>query len=511
METSRYTRSMRYTGLHDHFFDWKGFSFVFTFALAVITIGIAGKLGVNAIGSNGTTSSSTPVSVVESLSEMSKDADMPTLTAIEYEPTFTQNTNRIIDSLSIADAVPKEGKFIAADLVQMKILLYENESIVAEYPILSKGKPSTPWETPSGFYSIRTKEDVHFSSIGKVFMPFSMQFYGNYFIHGWTYYPDGTPTASTFSGGCIKLSTIDSQKVFQFADIGTKVFVYDARELELPTPLTLEAVHPYVRADAYLVADLDTGHVYAEKEANSLRPISSITKLMTALVANEIISFEKKLAVSRGSLLNPPDGASLDEEIFVIGDLFYPLLMQSSDGVADSLANYYGTKRFVRWMNTTAKAFDMTSTTFSDASGLSGENISTPDDLFRLAAYLANKKSFVISIAKTKEKVITADDGSRYTIGNVHIPLDLSGTLQEHVAYAASSEDSTLSVASFKVGERTRRVAIVILGSHDEQGDSERLSDWVLTATESTIPKSEASACVSCTESSTIPYRRIAI
>lgn len=490
---------------HDRTFDWKGFSFAAKFLLAFVVIGIAGHLGVTGMSGNASNDS---LSTVAAPTESPIDTPQEKPSVPQEEPIAKQK-NRVINSLSIADAVPETGKLIVADLVNMKMILYENGSSTAEYPILGKGKPGTPWETPSGFYSVRTKEEVHFSTIGEVYMPFSMQFYGNYFIHGWTYYPDGTPTSSTFSGGCIKLSTIDSEKVFAFADIGTEVFVYDTKNVELPTPLTLLNEKPHVRADAYLVADLDTGHVYAEKNAQTEHSISSIAKLMTALVANEIISFEKKLAVKRGSLLNPPDAGSAEEEIFIIGDLYYPLLMQSSDGVADSLADYYGTKRFVRWMNTSAKAFDMASTTFADASGLSPLNTSTPDDLFRLAAYLANKKSFVISIAKTKEKTITADDGTRYTIGNVHIPDDLNSSLQEHIAYAASSEDSTLSVASFKVGDHTRRVAIIILGSHDEEGDSELLGDWVLTATESGIPRSEAAACASCTESSTPPYRRI--
>src|SRR5262249_36028628 len=161
---------------------------------------------------------------------------------------------------------------------------------------------------------------------------YSMQFYGNYFIHGWTYYPDGTPTAATFSGGCIKLETENAEKVFAFADVGTKVFVYDPPQGEPPPSLSLASMPvPEINAPSYLVADIDTGDVYVEREANVKRPIASVTKLMTALVANEVISFDKKVSVSEGSLVNPPIIEATTTKTFLIGDLLYPLLMQSSN------------------------------------------------------------------------------------------------------------------------------------------------------------------------------------
>ena len=218
---------------------------------------------------------------------------------------------RVINALAIEDVVPATGKFVAADLRAMQISLFQDGMLVETIPIKTKGKPGTPWETPSGFYTIQTKEESHFSSIGKVYMPYSMQFYGNYFVHGWTTYPDGTPTPETFSGGCIKLATEEAAKVFAFADIGTKIFVYDPPTVDAIAPIALAALPvPRISARAYLVADIDTGDVYAERAAAAERSIASVTKLMTALVANETISFDKKIRVPEGALTNPRDGGS---------------------------------------------------------------------------------------------------------------------------------------------------------------------------------------------------------
>ncbi|PIP46640.1 MAG: hypothetical protein COX15_00070, partial [Candidatus Colwellbacteria bacterium CG23_combo_of_CG06-09_8_20_14_all_42_19] len=83
---------------------------------------------------------------------------------------------------------------------------YEKGVFVNEFAILSKGKEGSWWETPAGLYKVQSKEKEHFSSFGRVYQPWSMAFQGNFFIHGWPYYPGGRAVESTYSGGCIRLA-----------------------------------------------------------------------------------------------------------------------------------------------------------------------------------------------------------------------------------------------------------------------------------------------------------------
>ncbi len=432
-------------------------------------------------------------------------ADIQITPPAEYLPISSSTPQKVLNRLNIADVIPQEGKFIAANLLTMELSLYQDGVTVATLPIQTKGKPGTPWETPSGMYGIQTKEKNHFSSIGKVYMPYSMQFYGNYFIHGWTYYPDGSRTAASFSGGCIKLETEDAERVFEFADVGTKVFVYDPPQKDPPPPLTLQLPPPSnIAALSYLVADLDTSDVYMEKDAGEVRPIASVTKLMTALVANEIISLDKKVTVEEGELFNPQREASTTPKTFLVNDLFYPLLMQSSNAIANSLAKYYGTKGFIRWMNTTALALGMNATTYADPSGISPENLSTPEDLFRLAVYLSNKKSFVLKVTHTQVKTITALDDTPYRITNVNAPATNDSFEGGKVGHTTAAKDTMLSVLTFDVDGQTRRVAVIVLGSDDQITDTKELAHWIVAAA---IPSSTDAACVSCI----LPtYRKIA-
>jgi D-alanyl-D-alanine carboxypeptidase len=216
---------------------------------------------------------------------------------------------------------------------------------------------------------------------------------------------------------------------------------------------------------------------------------------MTALVANEIISLDKKVSVPEGVLSNPPVADDTTPKTFLVDTLFYPLLMQSSNGVADALASYYGTGGFIGWMNSTARALSMTSTIFSDASGAQAANTSTAEDLFRLAAYLSEKKSFVFDITSTQNKTITAEDGTSYTIRNVNAPGDASPFIGGKVGHTTAAHDTGVSILSLDAGGQTRHVAIIILGSNDQSQDTTRLASWLVAR----VQTAAQSACVSCT------------
>ncbi len=492
-------------------FDWKGCSAALTYVGVVALLVVGAKFGVayatdtlypsadaslaaDAAGGDGSSSAGTHADAANSANTIGGNAGT---TTPNPDTLSTTTPERVINALTIAQAVPATGKFIAADLVNMELYLYQDGTTTAAYPILSKGRPGTSWETPSGMYAVQSKEATHFSTIGHVYMPYSMQFYGNYFIHGWTYYPDGTPVAATFSGGCIKLATTDAEKVYAFADVGTKVFVYDSKQATPPPALSLASNPvPAIDAASYLVADIDTGDVYTSQFPDMPLPIASVTKLMTALVANEIISLDKKVTIEDGMLKTPRVASSTAPETFLVDDLFYPLLMQSNNAIADALASYYGTRGFVGWMNTTARALDMTSTTFADASGVSASNVSTSEDLFRLATYLENKKSFVLKITHTKSKTITASDGTSYTVYNVNAPATDAAFDGGKVGHTTAAEDTMLSVLSITVGGTERHIAIIVLGSTNQKVDTDHLATWITAA--ATAGATSQTACASC-------------
>jgi serine-type D-Ala-D-Ala endopeptidase (penicillin-binding protein 7) len=125
------------------------------------------------------------------------------------------------------------------------------------------------------------------------------------------------------------------------------------------------------RQPSTLIYDLNKDIFIECNVCNVPRPIASLTKVMTALVALEHDSdFSRPVKVSGGKL--PPG-------INTRGDLFTAMLVRSDNYSADLLAQQYpgGRKAFIRAMNDRAKSLDMDSTRFVDPSGLGSGNVST--------------------------------------------------------------------------------------------------------------------------------------
>ncbi|TSC86897.1 MAG: D-alanyl-D-alanine endopeptidase (penicillin-binding protein 7) [Parcubacteria group bacterium Gr01-1014_8] len=401
----------------------------------------------------------------------------------EYKSTLA---SRVIGSTSI-DSLVSDGKFIGADLSAMKLYLFEDGHAIAEYDIQSKGKRGSRWETPTGLYEIQTKEEDHFSSIGEVHMPKAMQFFGNFFIHGWPFYPDGTPVSEGYSGGCIRLLTDDATEVFEFAEYRTPIFVWEddssvnAEGSASSTAISLgEKALPKVSANAFLVADIKTGEVYAEHNADTVLPIASISKLMTALVANETIHYDRKLAVTaddRKQTEGTP-GSILSGDEFTVGDLIYALLMESNNSVAYALARYNGANNFLDLMNEKARAIGMTQTNFDDPSGISTNNRATVNDLFVLTRYIFNSQSFILNVSKEKGKTILAESGRKYSLGNFNVFADNPKFLGGKTGYTDAARETMTTVWDVSVDGQPATVAIIVLGSSDRKKDVEKLLAW---------------------------------
>lgn len=126
--------------------------------------------------------------------------------------------------------------YIEVDISQQKMFTFKGGNLVKTYRV-STGKD---YPTPTGRFTILNKAGVGYSSIYHVWMPWWMGFaYSNelhaYFgIHELPYYYSGDQKiqrprefiGAPNTGGCIALDIGDAKEVYQFADIGTPVLVY---------------------------------------------------------------------------------------------------------------------------------------------------------------------------------------------------------------------------------------------------------------------------------------------
>ncbi len=374
------------------------------------------------------------------------------------------------------DFIDKNADFIEADLSAMKLNVYKGGSSVLQVDIKTKGREGSWWETPAGLYKIEGKEKNHYSSFGEVYMPWSMPFQGNFFIHGWPYYKDGSPVSSSYSGGCIRLSTEDAEKVFKEAMAGMPVLVYKEEfggdEFRL-------RVSPFaVEAGSYMVSDLNSSFIFAERNSTSVVPIASITKLVTALVAVEYVSMEKEITVTEKMIVPTSRSRLKVGERISLYNLLPPLLMESSNEAAEAIAGFLGRERFVALMNQKARAIGMNTAYFVDPSGKGAGNIASAEDLFAMAKYLYHNRRFIL-------------DSTTGKVGHGAYGAVLYGDLKNFNAFEEDARfvggkvgqteeagKTMLAILNLSFGGEERPVVVILLNTPDYDLEGGKLIDW---------------------------------
>ena len=253
--------------------------------------------------------------------------------------------------------------------------------------------------------------------------------------------------------------------------------------------INAQAQAPHLEAEVVYVQDLDSSNVLLDKNSNEIRPIASISKLMTALVvADARQSMNEKLTIAdddvdrmRFPRSRLPVGATLTR-----ADMLHLALMSSENRAAHALGRHYpgGMPAFVRAMNDKARALGMRNTYFVEPTGLSADNVSTPRDLVKLLAAVNKHPTLQhyttserYSVQLGKNRVLTYQNTNRL-VRNSEWNIQVSKT-------GFINEAGQCLVMLTQINNRS--VAIVLLnasGRYSRIGDAVRIRDLV----ESRVP-----------------------
>jgi D-alanyl-D-alanine endopeptidase (penicillin-binding protein 7) len=246
------------------------------------------------------------------------------------------------------------------------------------------------------------------------------------------------------------------------------------------------ALTPKLKSSSVLIVDQSDSSILYSRHSDVAAPIASITKLMTALVvleANQPLDEPLEITQAERDLSKGGFSRLAIGTVLTRGDLMHLALMSSENRAAHALGSNYpgGLPAIVNAMNAKAAALGMTSAHFVDPTGLSSENVASPEDLSKLV------------IAASRNSTIREySTDSHYTVRVQRHMVEFRNTdnlvanptwniIVQKTGYISEAGKCLVMEAVIK----GRNVVIVLLdslGKYTRVADAKRVKSWMETS-----------------------------
>lgn len=153
-------------------------------------------------------------------------------------------------------------------------------------------------------------------------------------------------------------------------------------------------------ATTQYVYNVSKEQVIIDSASEAVRPIASVTKLMTAIIIlDSSLSMDEKVPYKGSKQLSRKPRTR--EELLSL------MLIKSDNNAADALASSVsgGRDAFIQTMNEKARSLGMVNTTYEDSSGLGFRNQSTARDLALLLQH-AYRYDKIRQVASTQQYIV---------------------------------------------------------------------------------------------------------
>lgn len=239
-----------------------------------------------------------------------------------------------------------------------------------------------------------------------------------------------------------------------------------------------EKAPPAVSAQTAIMVEANSGEVLYEKNADQKAYPASITKIITALLAIENGTLDKKVKVSDKAA--GVEGSSIylePGEVIPLQDLVYGLMLRSGNDAAIAISEEIGgnTGSFVIMMNKRARELGAFNTNFTNPNGLHNpDHYTTARDMARIAA-AAMKNSDFKKVAATKTWIAKRGEGKyNYFYNKNKVVYQYSGGSGIKIGFTKAA-GRTLVASSERDG---MELICVVMNAPDWFNDTYKLMDY---------------------------------
>lgn len=220
---------------------------------------------------------------------------------------------------------------------------------------------------------------------------------------------------------------------------------------------------PSVNAQSAIVINADTNDVVWSQDADVVRPIASLTKIMTATVVMDSgINLEQIVKILPSDVRRASTTYLRSNDRVSVETLLYLMMVGSDNAAARALARTVSSpQEFVVSMNGIARALGLTQTTYAEPSGLSPTNRATAADLAKLMVYASDRsETFLMNLLNTP--IFQQRIGSRtVVVSNTNRFLD-DTTVASKTGYTTAAKYCLTMLVR---GANNGRYVIVVLGA----------------------------------------------
>ncbi|BBS88897.1 D-alanyl-D-alanine endopeptidase [Aeromonas media] len=250
--------------------------------------------------------------------------------------------------------------------------------------------------------------------------------------------------------------------------------------LAAPNPAKLQ-----LKSGSALVMDINTGKTLYQKNPAQVRPIASLTKLMTALVVldarqnlNQTLTIDQN---DRDNIKHTYSRVRMGTKVSR-RDALHLALMSSENRMASALARHYpgGRSAFIRAMNNKARQLGMRNSRFYDSTGLSTRNVSTARDLAKLIA-AAYRQPLIRQFTQDTNKEMRFSTPAYNLMFNNTNPLVKNPDWDVRLSKTGYTDEAGRCLL-MRAKPDQQELAIVLLNSVGKRtpvGDANRIRKWL--------------------------------
>lgn len=224
-----------------------------------------------------------------------------------------------------------------------------------------------------------------------------------------------------------------------------------------------------VLAKSFSVYDVINKKEIYNKDGNSVLPLASLSKIMTAIVVLERSNLDNTFIITKKSSQENKNNSLAMGEKWKLGDLVKFTLVSSSNTGALNLAG--NDKNFVNEMNQKARAIGMKNSTFSNVTGLDldakkASSYGTALDANIMAVYAVEKYPEIFGVTKLSNLVLKNKINNVRNVKNTNLIIDKIPNL-----IFSKTGNTTLAGGNLTIIFKNisgHGIAITLLGSTEE-------------------------------------------